>query len=221
MASLPSSPDKDFDSLYTIGGEILLITFCALPLKISRDNKLISFIEEVRQKRNKAVHGTTLKDISTKYIIENILKTFTIWFGKDAWHKELKKNILKNPLFGYIDVDYESKTSYKFLDFALTLIGRISLQKHLSLNIKGHAYFCPECKHDIDKDYGTLESKWAFLNPNEPTSTKVSCSNCHQTFDVKREECNIKECKGNVLFDDKDYTQDVICLTCFERHEYE
>jgi hypothetical protein len=219
--SLPLSDDKDFDSLYTIGGEALLTTFCAVPTTIVRDNELINFIEEIRQKRNQAIHGTNIKGISAKYVIENVLKTFTIWFGEDAWHLELKQDLLENPLFGYFDFDYESAISYRFLDFVLFLIGKSALAKHLSVDIKRRSYFCPECKHGIEHDFGTLKSKWAFLNPNGPTSTKLSCTNCHQTFDVIRQKCNIDRCKGNVLFDDPDFTGGFLCLTCCATHEYE
>lgn len=218
--SLPLSEDKEFDSLYTIGGEALLKTFCAVSSTIVRDAELINFIEDIRQKRNQAIHGTNVKDISARYIIENVLKTFTIWFGKDTWHKELRQNLVENPLFGYFDVDYESAISYKFLDFALLLLGKSSLSKHLSIDLKRRAYFCPECKHGIEHDFGTLTSKWAFLNPNSPTSTKLSCLNCHQSFDVIRRDCSIDGCKGNVLFDD-DYAGGYVCLTCSTTHEYE
>jgi hypothetical protein len=220
--TMPNSEDKDFDSLYTIAGESLLTTFCAVNSTIIRDSELINFIEEIRQKRNQAIHGTNLKDVSAKYVIENVLKAFTIWFGKNNWHVELRENLIENPLFGYFDMDYEIALSYKFLDFSLSLIGRAELSKHISVDIHSRSYFCPQCKYGIEKEYDEpMESKWAFLNPNEPDSTTISCANCHQDFEVKRVKCNINECKGNVLYDDPDYTGGLICLTCFKTHEYE
>ncbi len=220
--TLPHSEDKDFDSLYTIGGESLLLTFCAVNSSIVRDSALINFIEEIRKKRNQAIHGTNMKDVTAKYVIESVLKTFTVWFGKDQWHVELRENLLENPLFGYFDMDYEIALSYKFLDFALSLIGKSELSKHITLDIHGRSYFCPLCKHGIQKEYDEpMESKWAFLNPNQPGSTTVSCLNCHNEFVVKREKCNINKCKGNVLYEDADNLGGFICLTCFEIHEYD
>ncbi len=148
--SLPESENKEFDSLYTIGGEALLATFCAVHSKIQRDASLISFIEEIRQKRNTAIHGTNVKNIDPKYLVDNILRTFTTWFGKDSWHHELTQNIIENPLFGYFDSGYESAMSYKFLDFCLHLLGKNSLSKHMTIDIKGRQYFCPECKQSIE-----------------------------------------------------------------------
>jgi hypothetical protein len=218
--TLPESEDKDFDSLYTIGGEALLSTFCAVKSSINVDTNIISFIEDIRQKRNKAIHGTNVKDVTPKYIVESILQTFTIWFGKDIWHRELIENIIANPLFGYFDSDYESAVSYKFLDFCLFLLGESNLSKHISIDIKGRKYFCPLCKQNIESEYDHLESKWAFLNPNLPESTNVSCINCHQTIVVKREKCNKDDCKGNVLYDAEFYGG-LICLTCCVVHEYD
>jgi hypothetical protein len=219
--TLPEAEDKDFDSLYTIGGEALLATFCAVNSSIDRSPTLINFIEEIRQKRNKAIHGTNITNVTPKYIIENILQTFTTWFGKDAWHLELTENIIQNPLFGYFDTGYESAISYEFLDFCLSLLGKGSLSNHISVDIKGRQYFCPECKQNIESEFGKLESKWAFLMPNEPKSKNIHCINCHQDFEVKRQKCDLDNCKGNVLYDDPEYSGGYVCLTCFKVHDYE
>lgn len=219
--TLPNSADQDFDSLYTIGGESLLNTFCAVSTIIEINQELIDFIEEIRQKRNTAIHGTNVKDITPKYILTNLLKVFTYWFGKDSWHQELKANLLNNPLFGYSDSDYEEAISYKYLDFTSSIITRKSMVNHVSFDIKGRQYYCPSCKYKIDKDYGQLESKWAFLYPNKPTSSSIKCLNCNETVEVTRNSCQYVDCRGNVLYNDLDKTGEVICLTCYEMQEPE
>ena len=215
--TLPDSKNKDFDCLYMIGAEALLHTFCSIKKSsISITPSVIKFIEDVRQKRNRAIHGVCMVDVTPIDIIENILNTFTIWFGKDLWHKELVKNIMENPLFGYVDYEFEKYSSYKLLDFALFILGKNKLARFISSDIKGRSYFCPECKENIDGDFGTLESKWAFLKPNKPGSTIISCVNCQNEFEVIRNKCNnIKcKCKGNVLYDGE-FSDGLICLTCY------
>ena len=213
--SLPQSASKDFDNLYTISGENLLNTFCAVKSNIIKDQELIQFVEDIRQKRNQMVHGVSQTSISIKYIIESILKSFTIWFDKDIWLLELKSNLIENPLFGYTDYEYERALSYKYLDFCLTMLGKSKLSKYLSINLKTRNYYCPECKHYVEHEYGELSSKWAYLSPNKPNSTSLLCINCSKTFFVIRKECNLNGCKGNVIYDDTD--EDVLrCLTCFE-----
>ncbi len=219
--SLPQSENKDFDNLYTIGGEALLSTFCAVNSKIDINSNLINFIEEIRKKRNQVIHGFNKSNVTTKYIIENILKIFTIWFGKDNWLKELKIHLIESPLFGYFDYDFESANSYKYLDFVLFILGKNKLSKYVSFDIKGREYFCPKCKSDIDGDYGELISKWAFLNPNIPNSTNLSCTNCQENFEVKRKKCIEANCKGNVVFYDEENSGDTTCLTCFSSQDTE
>jgi hypothetical protein len=217
--SLPEAEDKDFDALYTIGGESLLTTFCAVNPVVSITAELIRFIEDIRQKRNQAIHGTNVVGISAPYLLQRILTTFTIWFGPDVWHKELKKNLIENPLFGYYDADVEEVISYKYLDFVEDLIGKTELGKHISFPIKGRSYFCPACKNAMSSDYGELESKWAFLNPNLPTSKNVSCINCHANFAVVRTNCDSEKCRGNVVFPDPTYPESILCLTCYKEQE--
>ena len=149
------------------------------------------------------------------------MKTFTIWFGKDSWHKELKQNLIEHRLYGYYDSGYESAISYRFLDFALGMLGKNNLSKYMTLNLKTRSFFCPECKRSIERDSGILESKWAFLNPNEPSSTTIACLNCHNSFVVSRKNCVVDNCKGNVLFDDQDYAGGLVCLTCFSSQDNE
>ena len=213
--TLPKKSDKDFDSLYTISGESLLATFCAVESSIEINDKLIIFIEKIRQNRNKAIHGASKISIKPTDLLEDILKTFTYFFGKDSWFLHLSNFNFKNPLFGYFDWDFEDAMSYEFLDFAEFMIGKKRLNKFHSIDLTGRRYFCKICKDTIDAEYGHLESKWAFLKPNKPTSENLYCVNCNAEFNVIRESCSNENCKGNVLYRDNDVEEN-ICLTCYE-----
>lgn len=212
--TLPNRTNKDFDSLYTISGESLLATFCAVESELEINEELIIFIEKIRQNRNKAIHGALKIGIKPNELIEDILKAFTYFFGKDSWFLHLSNFNFKNPLFGYYDWDIEDTLSYEFLDFADFMIGRKKLNKFHSVNLTGRSYFCKICKDTIDEDYDYLDSKWAFLKPNTPKSENLYCVNCNAEFNVIRESCRIENCKGNVLYYDKE-NEENICLTCY------
>lgn len=214
--TLPESENKEFDSLYTIGGESLLKTFCAVPSSIDLNIELINFIETIREKRNNAIHGFNVKEISPRYILTNILKVFNYWFGKESWKHELNTLLLNDPLFGTIDSEFEKTNFYKYLDFITYYITKKELAQYISFNIQGREYYCPFCKYKIDEEFGFLESKWAFLFPNKPTSTKLKCLNCNDIVDVLRLDCKHDDCKGNVLYNDIDITDETYCLTCYE-----
>ncbi|MFP3598550.1 hypothetical protein [Chryseobacterium sp. SIMBA_029] len=205
--TLPDSINKDFNTMFTIAGENLLHTFCAVSSDII-ELETIQFIEDIRQTRNKAIHGTSpiLSDPSN--IIHDILKAYTYFFGKDQWFNDIKTWVQSNPLFGYYDWNFESIQSYKYLDFLDSTIGIKQLKKFVNFNIIGRRYFCPTCLHEVKSKDGNLYSKWAFLHPNKPFSTIVYCINCNFDNEIERSDCNKKNCQGNVI------DMDGICLTC-------
>lgn len=216
--TLPSRVDKDFDSLYTISGEALLTTFCAVDSNILINKELIQYVEDIRQKRNRAIHGANEVSLTATELFENILKAFTYFFGKDTWFLASKNFNFKNPLFGYFDLEYEDAIIYEYLDMALALLGKRKLNKYLNVNILGRGYFCPECKRTIEKEGDYLNSKWAFLEPNKPDSTFIHCVNCNAEFNVIRRDCKEDSCGGNVLHS---YDGELTCLTCFNYQEDE
>lgn len=216
--TLPSRTDKDFDSLYTISGEALLTTFCAVPSEITINENLIQFIESIRQKRNEAIHGANKVTVTAIELLDSILNAYTLFFGKDTWFIESCHFNFTNPLFGYFDWGFEDAVSYRYLDFALNVLGKKKLNKYLKTDILGRAYFCPECKRTIDKEFGQLESKWALLKPNKPESNIIHCVNCDVEFIVIRRNCSVAECKGNVIHE---YDDEITCLTCFSNEENE
>ncbi len=216
--TLPSRMDKEFDSLYTISGEALLTTFCAVSTDIRVDEDFIQFIENVRQKRNEAIHGANKVTISATDLLDNILKAYTLCFGKDTWFLESWHFNFTNPLFGYFDLDFEDAMSYRYLDFASNVLGKKKLTKYLKADINGRPYFCPECKRTIERQYGSFESKWAFLKPNKPDSNTIHCVNCDVEFLVTRKSCLNDGCEGNVIHE---YDGEETCLTCFTDQESE
>lgn len=206
--TLPESINKDYDALFTIAGENLLHTFCAVT-DIVITPKMISFIESVRQKRNKAIHGASKLTTTAKDLLQDILQAYTYFFGKDKWFIDLKDFNYQNPLFGYFDWEYEDLMSYKYLDFVESILSIKQLNKYIDFDTSGRRYFCPSCKNNIDRQYGDLQSKWGFLKPNSASSTTVYCLNCSKENVVTRKDCEIVDCKGNVIDEDN------ICLTCY------
>lgn len=208
--TLPSRANKEFDSFYTISGEALLATFCAVSeTKLSLD--FVEFIETVRRERNKVMHGANAAPLDVKELLGHILKAFTDFFGVDSWHIALRDYNWNNPLFGRFDFGLEDAMLIKYLDFALLVLGKKNIKKHLSVDISGRSYCCLDCKNTLDSIFITNNSKWAFLVPNKPDSKKIYCINCQGEFDVIRKKCTDNSCKGNVM-----YCRDgeIICLTC-------
>lgn len=207
--SLPNSRNIDYAAMFTYAGENLLHTFCEVSSDIL-NSEIIKFIEDTRQNRNKAIHGASniLSDPST--ILNNILKAYTYFFGRDQWFIDVKNWDQSNPLFGYYDWGFESIQSYKYLDFIEAAIGIKKLNKFLNFDVSARRYFCPMGMHSVNSKNEDFRSKWAFLHPNHPTSKSIYCINCSCDNEIERIDCNIGDCKGNVI--DVSGT----CLTCGE-----
>lgn len=208
--TLPGSIDKDYDIMFTIAGENLLRTFCSVSYNKTLTSEIVTFIEDVRQKRNRAIHGAGNVLGHPNAIIQDILMAYTYFFGKNQWFNDLKNWNYNNPLFGYIDWDLESVKLHKYLDFLDVTIGLNKLKQFLSFDISGRRYFCPICADKINSKNEILKSKWAFLQPNQPNSKKIHCVNCGFDSEIKRSSCSIKNCKGNVI----DINN--VCLTCYK-----
>jgi len=208
---LPKQTDKDFNDFYSIASEALLHTFLVTTKKTVDDN-LIKHIEEIRKARNQIVHGISKTKLNPKYLTEKILDTYTYFKSKDEWWKAVRNFHFNHPLFGYYDISYESSRFAERLDYALSKVGKSKLSKHFTINIKARNYYCPHCKSIYENEFGEdYESKWSFLNPNQPTSVIITCVNCHEDYDVVRKDCTDSACKGNVIHDGDNGE---VCLTC-------
>ena len=212
---LPNQTDKDFNELFTIGAESLLYTFCAVSTtSISQES--IQFLERIRKLRNEIVHGFNAQIIDPKNIIIDILTSFTLFIGKDAWWEETRSFNWDHPLFSYYDSSFERASFAIRLEFVVNKIGKGEFLKHSTFPIKQRRYLCPVCKQDYERKVDSYEYKWAVLIPNSPTSTSLKCYNCEEESEVLRKCCNVDGCKGNVLAINDDKEE---CMTCGRMQE--
>lgn len=221
--TLPDSADESFSEMNTIGGDDLLRTFfaCVNTKKINTD--FLSHYEEIRIKRNKIVHGIGTEKLTPEYILILILDSFTYLLGKDSFWDAVSSKFYSHPGFRYedSDIEWEDMIHYNRMEYLNLFIGKKELKKHFSIDITAREYLCPFCieKAEMITEDGLKypDSKWAFLNPNKPDSTNMSCIVCGTDFGVIREDCDKTDCKGNVkyLLEDDDTTETWVCLTCW------
>lgn len=220
--TLPNSSDESFSDFNTIAGDDLLKTFYACIGLKSVHEDFLAHYEEIRIKRNKIVHGLGTEKLTPEYVLKLILNSFTYLLGKDSFWDAVLNKFYNHPGFLHEDshIEWQDSNQYMRMEYLDLFLGRKELKKHFSINISSRQYLCPFCTEKAEEitDEGIVrpDSKWAFLNPNEPTSSDMSCIICQTDFGVKREDCVKEDCKGNVkyLIDDDD--EDIwICLTCW------
>ncbi|TLX26582.1 hypothetical protein FE904_06940 [Chryseobacterium indologenes] len=234
--TLPDNEDSDFADLYTISGQDLLRTFFATVNIQEYTTELVNHFEEVRKIRNKLVHGISANKLSPEQVHKLILNTFSLLCGKDSFWTTLQDKFYNHPahLEGEPKFVFDKFDQYVHLEYLEAILGKGELNKHFSIDFKARRYLCPDCTGEagvLVNDGNVIKYpnfKYTFLKPNEPTSTNVHCIVCNQDFEVERIDCNKEECKGNVIFvdrDDEDIDDETgeifseatkICLTCDE-----
>ncbi len=212
----PESANKDFNELFTVSGDQLLRTFNAVYANQVTKREINALFNDIRRKRNIITHSSPSFEITPKYLLENAIKCFTLFEGKDQWWLLIKQNIVEHPLFGYGDYDYELANLVFILEFIKDKTGIKFLNNHSEYELGARKYYCLYCyRYLADLGVTNLKvTKWAILSPNEPTSEGLICYSCQNTFKVERVKCTNSGCKGNV-------SNQNVCLTCLEQIEYD
>ncbi|MCA6437534.1 MAG: hypothetical protein IM600_18340 [Bacteroidetes bacterium] len=225
--TLPDSANESFSEMFTIGGDDLLRTYYACVSSEDLHPNFLLLFNEIRSKRNKIVHGLGEEDLTPEYVLKLVLNSFTYLLGKDAFWDAVLDKFYRHPGFNYNDSDVEwvENNQYNRMEYMNMFLGIGELKNHFKIDITARPYFCPACIQmaEVSTDEGLKrpESKWAFLNPNEPTGNKISCIVCQEDFEVLREDCKKDGCKGNVIYkEDEDEESHVrICLTCWDEED--
>lgn len=205
----PDQADRDFNELFTIGGEALQKTYAAAISPARADNTLMKFIDDIRLTRNKIIHGVSREYLDPEYLIEIILNTYSYFLGKDSWWLTMRELHINNPLFGIFNNNYEEAHLIEKLDYVEKIVDKAEFRKHFSLNLKSRRYYCPWCQSSLTKEDDVLETQWALLIPQKKKgATKIKCINCQRIQPVIRQKCNQTDCKGDVISDEG------VCLTC-------
>lgn len=211
--SMPNSENKDFNELFTIGGDSLIRTYCSVVDQAKVSANLTDFVEEIRLTRNKIVHGVARDYLDPEYLVNSILKTYTFFLGVDSWWLSMRELHINNPLFGIFNNDFEEASLIDKLNYVEELLEASEFRKHFSLRLSSRRYYCPWCLTSLGQEGGNLDTKWALLIPQKKIGvTEIKCINCQKINTVLRQDCSEEGCKGNVLFNDEN---GLLCLTCF------
>jgi len=206
---LPLSKDKDFNSLFQIGGAKLIRAFCAVYSKTEvLSTALYELFENIRILRNTIVHADPTNKIDTKVVLGSALRLLKV-FEKREILNTVRDNFLSNPL---IQNNHERKITFRDKIKALEIIiGKSKLSEHIDFDLKARRYHCPGCSMILDQPND--QYKYVLLAPNETTSNLVECLICGNQHSVIRKDCTQINCLGNVIYTIGE--NDSLCLTCF------
>lgn len=206
---LPLSKDRDFNSLFQIGGAKLIRIFFAVYSETEvLSPTLYELFEKIRILRNTIVHADPTNKIDTKDVLASALQLLKVFEKKDILNT-LRDNFSSNPLIKDND---DRKINFGSKIAALeAIIGKSELGRHVDVDLKARRYHCPNCS--MRRSEPLEEHKYTFLAPNDPASILTECLVCGNQHLIKREKCLHLDCLGNVIFITRE--NDNLCLTCF------
>ena len=173
------------------------------------DESFKSLIEHLRRTRNSIMHTVDAAlRISSKDIFIAILEVSHHLSAPYKWVYYRRLYLEETHTSVAYSPDHVESQVIREFTTVLDLIQPADSIKYFNFNKKQRQYICSKCAYNSrDED---LLPKTALLQPNSPSSTKVYCFICENEYSVKRENCNQKECKGNVI-----EAEGGVCLTCF------
>jgi len=91
---------------------------------------------------------------------------------------------------------------------SLNILTRAEAVKYYGFDTKRRVYICPKCSRAYGH-FNNKDARSAQLTPIEPDARAVACFICTEMTPVVRRDCQHKECRGNVIYEEED-----TCLTC-------
>lgn len=165
--------------------------------------------EDSRQRRNKIIHTIDGNlGLEVKKIILEAVELIQYFLSKD-WVGFRREFLESSPEY---HLHYENDSITQNLIWEFSVLKKL-LPNSLFKNIYGHPkstrfYRCEHCCHS---DYIIEPPPTAYLNPNTPESTQLTCLACDDSFEVVRERCSAGSCRSNVISEN---TRE--CLVCGE-----
>lgn len=204
------STDVPFGQFRTIDAQDLIKvhdTFATTRLKA----EFRTTFENLRKQRNSIMH-TVDKNLrlSAGGILESILLVAESLLGEKKWI-ETRRSYLRRDRWSQLSKESTSDyTDYQIVtevDCALTMLNKAQLKRFFGFNTRLRTYICPYCSRLEFTD--DLECRTATLSPNTPGSTSIHCFVCEKFQAVRRTDCPLRDCPGNVMQLDEER-----CLTC-------
>ncbi|MCP8892034.1 hypothetical protein [Sphingomonas faeni] len=171
------------------------------------DEPFKDFWEQVRQDRNRIMLSTSRPSFEAGDVVRTILTAIEALYHDMPWPQRLLafEGDGKFTVFGFVD-DVRNNVMRE-VDDAQKLLTTAEKKRFFGIDSKRHAYVCPKCYYDANRDWQDDWPRLAQLVTKTPGETGLRCIVCATTTTVDRDDCSYARCPGNVLFED-------LCLTC-------
>jgi len=170
-----------------------------------------SHFSEVRKLRNSLMHTVDKRVVLVeKDVYRKLLESYALLHGEGRWiscRSEYIDNSEKA-----ITADGKLMRTDLFLEirYVSEFLSDSEWKRYFGISKKARRYICPSCESYTYELIMDDHPNFAFLNPNTPDSTNLSCLLCDEQIDVIRSSCDQAGCPSNVL-----WAEDDTCLLCY------
>ena len=173
--------------------------------------------ERLRKVRNSVMHSVDKqRSLTARDIALAILDAVDTLIGACSWQPIRQQFTLERYEVNWLSYhraiatgELSNETAFVIDD----LLQPAEVKRFYDFNVKQRRYSCPFCS----QGYRSRDGKpLAQLKPNEPTSTKIHCITCCDSFDVVRSDCPQENCPGNVIHHGE---AAAMCLTCEKTYD--
>ncbi len=200
--------EVNFSEFRTVDAQDLIKVSNTISIEKLSDGFMQQY-EDLRILRNSIVH-TIRKDlkVTAKEVLVSVLESIHEFFPGSNWFKMRRDFYHREPESVLFYDNDNSSVIAKEAEILINELTSSQVKKFLGINKSRRRYNCPQCVYS--QEYGILENaKTAILSPNSSVSDKIVCLVCGEQTGVHRKDCVLGDCKGNVIWTEKD-----ICLTC-------
>lgn len=206
--------DIEFSELRTIDAVDLpasVNSLCATSLS----DEYIQAYNEIRSLRNKIAHlGHAGHNFDPEELLDLLIRQYIELWSDRPWLKDRVSFASRTGSAFFHDGKYSSAEADVMYELRWTLaaIKKSAFKKLFGIGKTTRRYLCHPCIregstrfHEVDLS----QSKTAFLKDN----STLHCLMCGKDYEVKRQDCIMEDCKGNVI-SESEYNGCDVCHTC-------
>jgi hypothetical protein len=176
------------------------------------DAAFATYWETVRRDRNRIMHSTSRTTFTASQVVLAILRAAKTLFAGIPWPDRLlaQEAGQKYAIFGMDDHVYSEVVGE--IGCAIALLTPADALELLGFDHRRHAYACPQCFANAERDFATGLPKLAQFPAKEAGATTLRCIFCDTVSVVERHDCAYPDCRGTVISHN-------LCLTCLREQD--
>jgi hypothetical protein len=181
------------------------------------DNKIRSFLNSIRERRNMFVHQGHAPTAKVAELFEAVLVTHKWAHPHQSWFQARREHLENDHLAALYSSDHVVANLHEEFAELLKELGPSAFKNLLGFDKKGLWFNCPICEVSIG-DFGDAEATAQLFEDEQ--GSNIQCLVCEGSTKVVRRKCYNPDCKSTVYIAPEGEWEEACCL-CGADENYE